>query len=269
MDMDIDAMRPPTPSLVRLTNIFQRGEPVEFSDDDGVFYLFVAAMNDVEREEAVLDGAVAQARANVLAGPGSEQYEALKVELERLERQEIIDRLLMTRGVEGWNLGQDDLHTDDYWRGDRLLLIERGDASVTAGATLTDEENASLARLNEEYLAAWRARAVTRLEGFKAEYETQTTEELVTAYLKAYGQVRSMGAQIDEYRITMLLYGTRTCSGKFDEGKGRIDHSACGGHRERVFPARESVRAAPSELTSRLLEAAERIDRTGGAALGK
>jgi hypothetical protein len=252
-----------------LTNIFQRGEPVEFSEDDGVFYLYVAAMNDVEREEAVLDGAVAQARANVLTGPGSEQYEALKAELELLDRQDLVERLLMTRGVEGWNLGQDDLHADDYWRGDRLLLIERGDASIAAGAALTDEESASLAKLNEEYLAAWRSKTVIRLEGFKAEYESQATEELVTAYLKAYGQVRSMGAQLDEYRITMLLYGTRTCLGKKDEDKGRIDHSACGGHRERVFPARESVRAAPSELISQLLEAAERIDRAGGAALGK
>lgn len=261
-------MRPPAPTFSRVTNLFQRGEAVKFSDGDGTFFLYVSALNAPEREEAILDGATAQARASVLNGPGSETYEALKGGLDAMTHEELVRELLPTKGFEAWNLAQDDLAADSYWRGDRLLLIERGDRAVTAGHTLSEEDQEKLAELNQEYLAAWRERAVLRLEEFRRELDELTDPELVEAYLKAHAQARSLSAQVDSYRVTMVYFGTRPCQGVEREDSS-IDHSACDGHQRRLFPSREAVSNAPTDLLQILVAAAERLDREGQAALGK
>lgn len=261
-------MRPPLPTFSRLTNLFQRGEAVEFKDGDGSFFLYVAAMNAVEREEAILDGATAQAKAIVLEGPGSENHDTLVAQLQTLSHEDLVKELLPTKGIEAWNLAQDDLHAEDYWRGDRLLLIERGDSAVSAGFDLSDEDHEKLAKLNQEYLAAWREKAVSRLEQFKLELSEKTAGELIEAYAKAFAQARSLSAQVDAYRLTMLYYGTRPCQGTPLE-KGSVDHSACGGHQRRLFPSREAVASSPDDLLKILIPVAEKLDRDGSAALGK
>lgn len=266
--MDIDALRPPAPTFSRVTSLFQKGEAIRFEDADGAFFLYVAAMNAPEREEAVLDGATAQARATVLNGPGSETYEALMDSLRGMTHDELVNELLPTKGLEAWNIAQDDLHADDYWRGDRLLLIERGDQAVTAGFDLSAEDQAKLAELNQEYLAAWRERTVGRLEEARRELAELSDEDLITAYLKAFAQSRTLSAQIDAYRVTMVYYGTRPCQGVERNDKS-IDHSACEGHQRRLFPSREAVASAPTDLLQLLVTTAEKLDRDGQAALGK
>lgn len=266
--MDIDALRPPAPTFSRVTNLFQKGEAVEFTDSDGTFFLYVAALNAPEREEAVLDGATAQARATVLNGPGSDTYEALVDNLKVLSHEELVEELLPTKGLDAWNVAQDDVHADPYWRGDRLLLIERGDRAVTAGHQLTEEDNRKLSELNQEYLAAWRTRAVARLEEFRNELNELSDDELIAAYLKAFAQSRTLSAQVDAYRVTMVYYGTRPCQG-IKRQDGSIDHAACEGHQRRLFPSREAVANAPTDLLQILVSTAERLDRDGQAALGK
>jgi hypothetical protein len=266
--MDIDEVRPPKPQLTRLTALYQRGEEVEFEDTDGKFFLYVAALTENEREEALLDGATAQAEARVLNGPGSKRWEGMLSELTRAERPLVIERHLMLRGVEAWMLGQDDLHADDYWRGDRLLLIERGDALVESGAKLDEEERQSLLDLNAEYLTAWRERTVARLKVMQSEYESSSDEDLQNSYLKAFMENMASRSQMEEYRITQLFYGVRACDGVMTS-TGKFDHSNCDGHRRMVFPTRAAVRQAPDELKELLIPVGDRLDQQGGDVLGK
>lgn len=266
---DIDAARPPLPTVSRLTALFQRGEVVELGEDEnGAVLVWMNALTSIEREECILDGAVAQAAERQLNGPGSSTYEAMRAELEKADRDSIIQALCLNRATEAWSLGQDDLHADEEWRGDKLLLIERGDAALAAGMDLSAEEKARLTELNDAYLAAWTEKTTARVEAMRAEYRTLETRELIAAHLKAWSDARALKAQADEYRISQLYYSTRVCRArKLDDGS--YNHTACEDHNQIVFPDRLSVRRAPDELVSLLTPVADRIDRLGGDALGK
>lgn len=266
--VDFDSQRPELPVFARVTSLFQKGEPVRMEDENGVFFLYVAAMTATEREEAVTDGAVARAREAVATGPDSETGQRLRDELQASDRVEIIERLLVSRGAEAWTLGQDDLHSDEHWRGDRLLLIERGDAILNNGGELPTERMQDLEKLNEEYLAAWREKSIARAALWKTDYESMTTETLVEEYIKTWVATRTLQAQIEAYTSTMLFYGTRVCNG-VEESTGRVNHDRCNGHVDRLFPDREAARSMPDPLRERLLPVANNLDQSGQAALGK
>lgn len=237
-------------------------------DDNGQIRVWVNALTSIEREECILDGAVAQAAERTLNGPGSTAYEAMLAELEKSDRDKIIEGLCLSRATEAWALGQDDLHADENWRGDRLLLIERMDAAIQAGMELSEEERTKLGELNEAYLADWRTKSQERVEAMRAEYRTQETRELIRSYMRAWTDSRALTAQADEYRVSQLFYGTRVCRArKLDDDS--YDHSECAEHNQLVFPDRRSVRMAPDALIQILVPVADRIDREGADALGK
>lgn len=270
MAPDLDNSRPPLPAFSRLSALFRRGEVIDLGPDpDGVpLLLWMNAMNAIEREEAVLDGMVAQALARQIYGPGSQKYEGLESELHESDRQRIIEAMLMSRSVDAWNLGHDDLHADEYWVGDRLLLVERGDASLESGLDLDPEQREAMAELNTKYLADWKTKAAARVERMRREYEDESTAELITKYLAQWTDSHALRAQANEYRITQLFFSTRTCLGT-PKTDGGFRHDDCGDHGEFVFPNRESVRRADDALLERLIPVADRIEREGGDALGK
>lgn len=266
---DIDASRPQLPTVSRLTALFQRGKVVKLGEDEtGPVLVWMNALTATEREECILDGAVAQARERELNGAGTPTYDAMRAELEKTDRPQIIEALCMTRGAETWALAQDDLHADEKWRGDKLLLVERGDAAIQSGMELSPEERDRLTALNDEYLADWRAHAQKRIEALKAEYNALETRELIAAYLKAWTDTRALKAQADEYRISQLYYSTRACRASEREDGG-YDHGACEDHVALVFPDRLTVRRQPDTLLQELIPVADEIDRRGGDALGK
>jgi hypothetical protein len=117
-------------------------------DEAGDVLVWINALTSIERDECVLDASVAQAAERELNGPGSNTFEAMQVELEKAPRDQIVEGLCLNRASEAWMLGQDDLHADEEWRGDRLLLIERLDASIEQGMEISDEEREKYSELN-------------------------------------------------------------------------------------------------------------------------
>lgn len=259
------------PAFARLSALFRRGEVIDLSEYAGegqTLLVWMNAMTNVEREEAIVDGAVAQALARQMYGPGSQTYSALEDELHEADRPLVIEQLLKSRASEAWNLGQDDLHADDYWRGDRLTLIERSEASIESGMKVSDAERAALVDLHEKYLADWLEATKRRIERMRREYEDKPTPELIEAHLKQFTDSKALKAQLTEYRVTQLYLSTRVCSGTRTDGGG-YNHDACENHPELMFPSRNAVRQAPDELLEILYKVADRIDREGGDALGK
>lgn len=255
--------------MSRLTALFQRGKVVELGEDEnGPVLIWLNALSSIEREECILDGAVAQAAERELNGSGTAPFEAMRTELENTDRVTIIEALCATKATEAWVLAQDDLHADEKWRGDKLLLIERADAAVASGMELTEEERERLNALNSEYLSDWKAKAAARIEAIRSEFKSVETRELVEAYLKAWIDARALKSQADEYRISQLFYSTRVCRAKKREDGG-YDHAACEDHSSLVFPDRQTVRRQPDDLLGLLIPVADEIDRQGGDAVGK
>jgi hypothetical protein len=272
MTNDLESSRPPKPAFARLSALFRRGEVVDLSEhagDEGErLLIWMNALTHVEREEAVLDGAVAQALSRQVHGPGSPAYTALEEELHESDRPAVIEQLLKSRSSEAWQLAQDDLHADEYWRGDRLALIERADASMNSGMPVDEAEMAALNELNEKYLADWMDAAKARIERMRREYEDTPTADLIEAHLKQWADTKALRAQMTEYRVSQLYLSTRVCSATATTAGG-YDHTDCQDHSQLMFPNRNAVRQAPDELLEILYPVADRIDREGGDALGK
>jgi hypothetical protein len=259
--------RPRLTGAARLTALFERGKTVKVGEDDeGALFIFVAALNAVEREDALLDGATALARAKLLL-VDSETSDLVESELHTSSREEIVGQLALFRSAEAWALSRADLATEEYWRGDRLLLLERGDELIAAGRELSVEESEAWRKIGEEYQVAWQEAATKRMGQIITSYDDKSDREVQDEFLLRWQTRRCEREQQQAYNATMIWHSARWCYAT--EASGKLNHSECDGHKGRVFPNRIAVKDAPDALIEPILAAALQLENDGGDALGK
>ena len=120
----------------------------------------------MQREEAAQDGSTAGAFERERTRAGAPLRKALELELAATTTDYICDALAASRSDEAYMLAQDDLAADPEWAGDRLLIIERGMALVADGMPTEGPELEEHNALYQEYLNAWKAKALERLLGW-------------------------------------------------------------------------------------------------------
>ena len=266
--------------LLLLGSLLRRGLTVSWVDTEGSvgppgaeIFFFVAALNQMQREEAAQDGSTAGAFERERTRAGAPLRKALELELAATTTDYICDALAASRSDEAYMLAQDDLAADPEWAGDRLLIIERGMALVADGMPTEGPELEEHNALYQEYLNAWKAKALERLLEFRKEYEGKSRAKLVAAYIKMWADNRSHKTQVDESYVTSLLYAVRACAGVRAGADApipsAIDHSRCAGHQQMVFESRAEVRDMPQEMRDVFVETLNRIDMEGSTAAGK
>ena len=149
----------------------------------------------------------------------------------------------------------DRLRNDSEWT-EKLLILERG-LENTALIPET-EEFVLLEKLAEEYNDELAKRLATERTFNEMKWSDATEEQLWAEYLDWYLARRANEIMLAEYQLHQVLFGARECEATHD---GKVwDHTACNGHRERIFADSEEVRSAPEQLFALLLDAAESIE---------
>lgn len=261
--MNIDLGSPPNTSRQRINNLLIKGKQVHLgSDENGPVYVWVQALNSMQHEEAVRDGAMALARARLLYQAGNDQYDSLLSELELADKDDLIAGIISTvRIADVWAKAQDDLHADERWSDSgKLDLIERGDQAISDGLEMSDEELKALSELNIQYQNDWREYADTRVGLMKQELAGTPKQLLIDEYIKAWVSMRTAREQIQEYETTCIYYALRFC-----EAKNSKDHSSCNNHSERWFDSRKEVRDGPDLLIQKTLEMLRELDSAADA----
>lgn len=241
--------------IKRVTDLFEEGREVVLDDDlDDPVLVWVNKLNPFEMEEARKDGSVGRARA-LMRLEDLDSPERLMFEQALTGRtvESLADALVYAHQNEDYVRALDDIKADPEWK-DRLDVLERADQQMLdAGAAPDDEEQARLAKLNQEYMA--RVRELTdQYQGERREdFKGMDLEALQERYRESYRDQAGSAGFLNEYRTTELYYALRDCQAKAGDSLG-WDHTACS-HRTRLCESRAEVRELPEGLINKVREA--------------
>lgn len=226
----------------RLTDLFVEGRPVALPDGT---YLWVQALNAFERDECVNDAHVARSRLVLALRTNGD--ERIKVEARLVERGRdgLIGELAGVKTDEKYPDIINQLEDDPEWS-ERVEIMRRTDANESAKPE-TEDEKAFL----EKIWADWYAEISRRLENEREfllnRYKRVDDNELLDSYVEAWLERRGRERANAEFALSEMWYATRYCEATAD-GDGKLDHSRCDGHRERVFASKADARSAPDAL---------------------
>lgn len=235
--------------LARIHRLFKLGETLHLGDDeDGPIVFWVKKPNDDEREEAFKDGqfAAAKRRAGLLPdadGNLPDEMQIVKAEASSLTQDELITALVTPESGSHWALARDDVHADEDWQED-LILIDRGQL-VEDGEEASDEEKKRLNEVSTKYLKAIQDRFEQRVKDAKLDLEGTPHDKLVEKYLDSYRHVRGRDEFQTAHERTVLWYCLCICKATRRED-GSWDHQSC--THPRFLNSRAQVRELPDEV---------------------
>ena len=242
--------------LKRLTDLFADGRAVPLPDGS---YLWVQVLNAFERDECLSDAQVARARLVLaLKAKGDER---MKVEARLLEHgaDALIDELASVKLDMRVTDIFGELQSDPEWK-ERLNIIMRNDPEQAARPQ-TPEEEALVEKINDEVMAEFRKRQDDERDYQRRHFSRMSRDELIDSYVDAWLDRRGSELATAEYALTEMWFATRFCdaTGELDA----LDHSACEGHRDRVFETKADARSAPDRLQAAIQEALRALAMEG------
>jgi hypothetical protein len=218
--------------------------------------VWVQALNPFEHDTARNEAQIARARltAAIKEYGGDEQA---KVRMFFFEdgREAAVEKLVDAKVAEHLPKAMDSLRNDPDWT-ERLQILDRG--MEDTAMPLEPEEQQLVSQIGIDFAGELNKRLTGEREFFSVRYSQANDEELWADYLEWYIERRTAEVQLAEYRLHQVYFGVRDCKGV--EDAGTWDHSACDGHRERLFLDKEEVRQAPEMLQAIFMTAVDDID---------
>lgn len=241
----------------RLTDLFVRGKSVRMPDSS---YLWVQALNDFERDEALNDAQIARARlVMAMKSSGSERLKAQArlAEVGRVQLEEELAEKKTTAKAADFING---MRADPEWK-ERMDIVMRTVWEEEAKPA-TDEEVAFMAQLNQEVLDELVKREQDERDYQMRQVESLSEDELVDAWVEEWLDRRGSERATAEYKLTELWFATRYCAAT-GEDLETLDHSRCEGHHEQVFADKAEARSVPDELSGLLRSALDTLGMDG------
>lgn len=239
----------------RLEELYTEGTEVELMDGE---VAWVAVLNPFERQEARKDAQTARARM-VLAmkQEGTDEMAQAEAAFIMQGREDAIRKLVGMHEGEIMVRVTDGIRDDPDWK-ERLDITERQDEILAREPS--DPERQLLTTINREYLEEVGKRLQEEQDYLREHYGQMSEDELVAEYRDKYVEQLGSNAALEEFRLSELWMALRVCEGQRTEDGW--DHSACGGHRERIYEAKREVRDLPERLFNVYREGFERLVMT-------
>lgn len=241
----------------RLTDLFVQGKAVPMPDGS---HLWVQVINAFERDEALSDAQVARAR--IILGLRQNGSERLKVQARLIERgREVMAEDLASAKVEAKGPDfVDDMRSDPEWK-ERMDIYLRTDTSEGA-KPLTEDEQQLIVKLNAEILEELAHRESEEKDFLLRSYHRMNDEEFIDVWVEEWLERRGSDLAAAEFRLTEIWYASRYCDASL-LSDGVLDHTACDGHRTRVFETKQEARSAPTALQELLRAALDELNVAG------
>lgn len=241
----------------RLTDLFVTGKAVRMPDGT---HLWIQAVNDFERDEALNDAQVTRAR--IILALKSDGGERVKVmgRLAEIGRDRMIEELVTSRLEMKAGEFVEEVRADPEWA-ERMEIILKTDWDSSA-TSATPEETAYLVKINSEVITELTLREGNERDFQIRRLERMSDEDLVDEWVEQWLERRGADRATAEYRLTELAFATRFCAATLDS-EGQLDHNRCEGHRERVFDTKNEARSMPNQLQALLRTALDEINVAG------
>lgn len=236
----------------RLTDLFVDGMALPVGDGT---YLWLQALNAFERDEAVSDAQAARARLIMALRENGAERVRIEARLELRGRESFIDELASAKADGQYSKILARLEDDPEWS-EKINILRRTDFTNNAAATA--EEQDLVGKLLDEWSTELRTRLDDELDYQKRRYAQVDDEELLHDYVDAFMERRGDDLASAEYGLTEIWYAARYCEATPVEA-GELNHDACNGHAERVFPAKADVKAAPDRLRTLIQEGLQKL----------
>jgi hypothetical protein len=238
----------------RMTELYTDGV-VELLDDGNPIFLRV--LNPYERQEALHDAQAARARL-VMALTRFDSDEEVKARASMAVdgREKAVEQLINLKSSELMVDALNELRDDPEWK-ERIDVLDRSEELVARPRE--DSERQLLDAVEVEYLNEISARSDAAREQERARLMHLRDEELLGEYIDAWRAMRGGEVADAEFRLTELWYAARCCDG-VERGDGVWDHSACEGHRTRLFDVKADIAGLPTRLQEQLMAALTRLN---------
>jgi hypothetical protein len=227
----------------RLTDLFVQGRTVPLPENAG--YLWIQVTNSYERDECVSDAQVARARLILALKDKGEERTKVEARLEEVGFEAMAKDLAQAHA--GAKVGDfaNEMREDPDWK-ERMEIMLKTDFAEAATVE-TEEETLLMSKINAEILAEFNRREQDEIDFLMRRYQRMSEEEFIDEWVEHWLDRRGTAVAGAEYRLTEAWYAARFCEAPYSPD-GDIDHSKCGGHRERVFETKADARAAPQLL---------------------
>lgn len=240
----------------RLTDLFVTGKAVRLPDGS---HLWVQAINAYERDECVSDAQVARARLVLALRENGSERAKIEARMAERGRDAMVIDLAAAKTEAKYGDVVADIEADPDWR-ERVEIMRRHDPAQAA-APMTEEEEALVRKINDDWFAEI-ARRIDDEQSYQVRHYTRVDdEELLADYLDAWLERRGSDVAAAEYSLTEMWYASRYCEATEDDGA--LDHSRCEGHPTRVFDTKGDARSAPDPLRDLLMSALTELAMAG------
>lgn len=241
--------------LRQVIDLYTVGRAVPLRDGS---LLWIQALNPFEQDTARNEAQIARARITLaLKEFGSDEQAKVRMFFFEDGIETAKSRLVDAKVALGTPRILDGIRNDPDWK-ERLEIIDRGD--LDTARPLEDIESQLLIKVAGEFSEELGRRLRDERE-FQIMRVRDLDEDMLWAeYLEWYLDRRANEVMLSEFRLHQILFGTRWCEAT--ETDGDYDHSACNGHADRVFSAKDEVRAAPEDLQFTLLDAFDALELT-------
>lgn len=229
----------------RLVDLYVTGTEFVFPDGTPAW---LQVLNPFERDVIRKEAQIARARV-VLAmrEHGSDEQNRVRAGFLAGGPEQAVEHLAESELTRGIGKVMDSIRNDPEWA-ERMEIIDRGLDDTARRAT--PEEDALVAKLETDYLGEITKRAESEREFLTRKYGEMDEATLWQAFLESWLDRLGDEAAMQEFRVSNIAYAARVCEGVQVEGKW--DHSACGGHDERIWETVAEIRALPEPLVQSL-----------------
>lgn len=238
--------------LLRVQNLFARGEILLVADGDEVVTFWVARLNTFEDQEVRKDAQTGRVRAMTAFDADGDEQLKLTDMIAEMTDQDLALALSRDKQFDHLNRARAEVTTNPDWA-ERLELIE---TEALDGAT--SEEIAAIAQASAEFQAEVLKQKAQIDIAFNEDLLASGRASLEKEYRKSYRQVIGANAFYEYRSRSEVFRGLRDCSAVLNDDGG-WDHSACGYHQDQVLEDREEVVDLPDELMGQFIEIWNRL----------
>lgn len=240
----------------KLTELFVTGKAVAMPDGT---HLWVQAINDFERDEALNDAQLTRAR--IILALKNDGQERVKVagRLAEMGRDRLITEIVRSKLEAKAGEMIEEMRADPEWK-ERIEIVINTDWDDAATAPV-EEEILYMAQVNKDVLAELERREKNESDFTERRLERMTDDDLIEEWVDEWLERRGSERATAEYRLAEVALATRYCDAKVHDDE--LDHAPCQGHRERVFDSKNAARDMPNELQSLLRAALDEINVAG------